>query len=104
MRIAARIAMNSPLESGGPDHATGYHGRDIVLHHLSTNGFEAECHWPCPEGALVRLKLPCAGIAMARIVEARGSMLRADFVNPVSMARLAKVLGAPDSMKVMAAA
>jgi hypothetical protein len=89
MRVTARLAIESPrLDRGGP-----YHGRNIVIRELSTSGFAAECGFPCPPGAIVRLRLPYVGTALARVIESEDGRLSADFLNPISQARLAGTLG-----------
>ena len=90
MRISARLAMDSPM----PSLSAGFHGRNIVVRALSEASFEAECRDDYPVGALVRLRLPCAGVAMARVIEAGAGRLRCDFVNPLGQSRLAHTLGA----------
>lgn len=90
MRIAARMAFDTPWHERG---ARDFFGGDVVLKTLSETGFEAECQGDHAPGAIVRLRLPCAGTAIARIVDAQPGWLRGEFVNPLGPARLKMTLG-----------
>ncbi len=114
MRIAARLAMHDslPIQSGSTDQSAfpqfnsqimGYHGCDVVVCDISESGFEAEVRGEIPEGALVRLRLPGAGVMVARVLEGSASHLRAAFLNPVSKSRLRMTLGFGDSSRAAAA-
>ncbi|MFM7027787.1 MAG: hypothetical protein ACKOXK_03810 [Chakrabartia sp.] len=70
-----------------------FHGCDVLVRQISEMGFEADLGATLCEGALVRLRLPGAGAMIARVRESAGGRLVADFVNPVSAARLGKTLG-----------
>jgi hypothetical protein len=102
MYIAARLAMQSPCERRDEERVTAvpptptasFHGRNIVVRELSENGFEADSIHDFPVGSLVRIRLPGAGAALARITDAEPGKLCASFVNPVGRARLAMTLGA----------
>ncbi len=114
MRIAARLAMhqNLPSHSGSAGQSAfpqfnsqimGYHGCDVVVCAISESGFEAEIKGEVPAGALVRLRLPGAGVIVARVIETGASRLSAAFLNPVSQARLRMTLGFEPSARVAAA-
>jgi hypothetical protein len=95
MNISARLAVQ--YANGGAANfspSNDYHGRNIVVRTLDTSGFEADCSYEYPVGALVRLRLPGAGYAMARVTEADDRRVCAAFVNPVGQTRLNQVLGA----------
>jgi hypothetical protein len=106
MHIAAMLAMQSsceqrpgtPIPAPMPFSSSHYHGRNVVVRSLSEQGFEADCADDFPVGALVRLRLPGSGVAMARITEARCGSLCAAFINPVGRARLAMTLGVGPSL------
>ncbi len=93
MRISARLAVASPMWDGGQSHPSNYHGCNVTVCALSAQSFEADCTGDFSRGALVRLKLPCAGVAVARITDSRPGWLKADFVNPVGASRLAMAMG-----------
>ena len=102
MRIAGRLALQTPSGLAGVSDATdsrlksdilSFHGCDVLVSAISEMGFEAAVSVPLAKGALVRLRLPCAGAMLARVVSHRGTRLKAEFVNPVSAARLGKTLG-----------
>ena len=100
MRIAGRLALQSaddlnslPDSAGDPTRMCGYHGVDVIVHALSEHIFEAELAADLPLGALVRLRLPGAGMMVAHVERSRGGHMRGKFVNPVSAARLGKTLG-----------
>lgn len=100
MRIAARLATVSPaLSFGAP-----FHGRNVVVRVLDELGFEADCTDAYPVGELVRLRLPCAGVATARVVETNPGWLKCDFINPLARVRLASTLGASEGLRVAALA
>jgi hypothetical protein len=71
----------------------GYHGYDVVVRTLSEHDFEADMATDLPKGALVRLRLPGAGMMVAHVIRSQRGRLCARFVNPVSPARLGKTLG-----------
>jgi hypothetical protein len=89
MRIAGRLA----LQSASPSVGLGYHGCDVFVCKMNGQGFEAELTTAIPKGSLVRLRLPGAGTMLARVAKSHGGVLKADFVNPVSMARLNMTVG-----------
>ena len=99
MRIAGRLALQPADWDRQPDRAEdsarvcGYHGVDVIVHALSELIFEAELAADLPLGALVRLRLPGAGMMVAHVERSRGGHMRGKFVNPVSAARLGKTLG-----------
>lgn len=102
MRIAGRLALQTPSGLAGVSDASdsrlksdilSFHGCDVVVSAITEAGFEAAVSVPLAKGALVRLRLPCAGAMLARVVSHRGTRLKAEFVNPVSAARLGKTLG-----------
>lgn len=97
MRIAGRLAWQPTVNSGKqPDvdqRLCGYHGMDVVVCTLSEFDFEAELEAELPTGALVRLRLPGAGMMVAHVERSRAGRLSAKFVNPVGIARLGKTLG-----------
>jgi hypothetical protein len=101
MRIAGRLALQSAGEEQGVPIAVqglasaimGYHGCDVVVRNLCERQFEADLVAKLPKGALVRLRLPGAGMMVARVTSSHRGTLKASFVNPVSPARLGKTLG-----------
>lgn len=102
MRIAGRLALQTPTGLAGVSDVEdirlksdilSFHGCDIVVSAISEAGFEATLSVPLAKGALVRLNLPCAGAMLARVTSHRGSRMKAEFINPVSAARLGKTLG-----------
>lgn len=104
MRIAARLAMHAPQPesqasgnvSAFPQfnkHLTSFHGCDVAVRAISEDGFDAEVAGLVPTGSVVRLRLPGAGMLVARVTEAQPGWVRARFVNPVSPARLRLTLG-----------
>jgi hypothetical protein len=110
MRIAARLALHAPnacpqsgaqsAAGGGASafpqfdkHLTSYHGCDVVVREISEAGFEASINGLVPEDSVVRLRLPGAGVLLARVAEAQPGWLRCTFVNPVSPSRLRMTLG-----------
>jgi hypothetical protein len=95
MNISARLAVQSAGGySANVSPSNDYHGRNVVVRTLDESGFEADCAHEYPVGALVRIRLPGAGYAMARVTEADDSRVCAAFVNPVGRVRLNQVLGA----------
>lgn len=70
-----------------------FQGCDIVVSDISESGFEASLAISLEKGALVRLRLPGAGAMLAKVVACRKGTIKAEFVNPVSAARLGKTLG-----------
>ena len=100
MRIAARLANVSPALTIG----ASFHGRNVVVRMLSEAGFEADCAEAYQVGELVRLRLPCAGVATARVIEASPGWLRCDFVNPLGRVRLESTLGVSHEVRIAALA
>jgi hypothetical protein len=94
MYVMARLAVQSPVTDQDRGRADRFSGRHVVVRALSETGFEADCPCSYPTGALVRLRLPCAGVAVARVTDTRSGWVRADFVNPVGRSRLAMTMGA----------
>lgn len=101
IRVAARLAISGPAPERGLPANGGYHGRNVIVRALSSSGFTAECDFSCPEGSIVRLKLPCVGVALARVTQCCGDRVSADFVNPFAISRVANTLGM-DSHRVAA--
>jgi hypothetical protein len=107
MHIAGRLALQSPsagvLGPLRPALADGrlapspnilsFQGCDVVVRHINQTEFEADLSTPLAKGALVSLRLPGAGVMIARVRESACGRLVADFVNPVSLNRLGKTLG-----------
>jgi hypothetical protein len=102
MRIAARLALHAPPQMCGVDdfvrgpaskHLLGYHGCDVLVRDLSENGFRADVDAEIPPGSVVRLRLPGAGVLVARVGESCLGQVSAEFVNPVTPARLGMTLG-----------
>lgn len=101
MHIAGRLALQTPsgLSAAPCDGSRlktdilSFHGCDVVVSDISETGFEASLALQLQKGALVRLRLPGAGALIAKVVSCRKGMVRAEFVNPVSAARLGKTLG-----------
>ncbi len=104
MRIAARLALHTPSDCYGAldeyvrgpakQHLLGYHGCNVVVRDISPSGFTADIDAEIAADAVVRLRLPGAGVLIARVTDggAAGSV-EARFVNPVSAARLRLTLG-----------
>jgi hypothetical protein len=93
MYISARLAVQADANGFPVSLGHDYHGRNIVLKSLNSIGFSAETSFTCPKGALVRLRLPCLGVALARVTKVRRGTVEGEFINPVNPAQLAKVLG-----------
>jgi hypothetical protein len=108
MRISARLAVHAvPCETGvattsGANSSSGKHipappsdffGKSIMLFELSTSGFVATVQDRYQRGSVVRLRIPGAGMLLARVLSMRDGRLRGEFVNPVSPARLRLALG-----------
>lgn len=109
MRIAARMAMqeqpalwfkqSEALKAfASASHKVGYHGHDVVIHELSPTGFAAASAVRVPKGSVVRLRVPGAGMMIAKIVSSKTGALRGEFINPVSPSRLRMTLGIVESM------
>jgi hypothetical protein len=102
MYVAARVAMQSPpippcagnASNTRPTPAASFHGRNVIIRALSETCFEADCGDDYPVGALVRVRLPGAGAALARVTGMTEGRLVADFINPVGSTRLAMAIGA----------
>jgi hypothetical protein len=113
VRLAGRLAVepgSANLHGRGftaPPNADnrlyGYHGVDVVVCSLSERGFEAELAAEVPCGSLVRLRLPGAGMIVAKVEGAQSGRLRAAFINPVNPSRLGKALGLGSAMCRVAA-
>ena len=102
MRIAGRLALQSPsgikaapceTQSRLKTDILSFHGCDVVVSAISEAGFEATLGLQLEAGALVRLRLPGAGAMLARVTDCMKGKIVAEFVNPVSAARLGKTLG-----------
>jgi hypothetical protein len=97
VRIAGRLALqpmaNNEKQADVDQRLCGYHGMDVVVCTLSEFDFEAELEAELPTGALVRLRLPGAGMMVAHVERSRAGRISAKFVNPVGSARLCKTLG-----------
>lgn len=89
----ARRVERRPVALPTTIRARGYHGSDVLIRDISELGFMAETHEPFPRGAYVRLKLPGAGIAMARIIWSRRGQVGGEFVNALPPARLRLAMG-----------
>ena len=109
MRIAARMALqeqpalwfkqSEALRAyASVTHKLGYHGHDVVIHELSPTGFAAASTIRVPKGSVVRLRVPGAGMMIAKIVSSKTGALRGEFINPVSPSRLRMTLGIVESM------
>jgi hypothetical protein len=99
MNIAARLAVQFDANGLPASLGASYHGLNVVLTSLNSTGFHAEASFACPKGALVRLRLPCVGVALARVTKVRRGILEGVFLNPVNPDRLSKVLGASSEMR-----
>jgi hypothetical protein len=110
MAIAARMALHTAHVPHAPDGIGGalvsgnsasgsdmirpdYHGSNVLLRQLSPQGFVADPNASFKSGSFVRLRLPGAGVMVAKLVKANRSQLSGEFVNPVSQSRLRMVLG-----------
>ncbi len=100
MTVAARLAHHGAppstsrhLSSGSESIRPDYHGSNVVLRQLSPSGFVADPSEGFESGCFVRLRLPGAGVLVAKLVKANRRQLSGEFVNPVSAARLGMVLG-----------
>lgn len=94
MRIAGRLAFEPDLLVVGANRPRiGYHGCDIIVRSISESGFSGEFVHALPQGAIVRLRLPGAGVLVARVGQCGDGRLDAVFVNPVAPARLGKTIG-----------
>lgn len=102
MHIAGRLALQSPsgivaasCDAGSriTSDILSYHGCDVVVSGISECGFEASLGIALKKGALISLRLPGAGMLLARVTSCRKGQLKAAFVNPVAMARLRKTPG-----------
>jgi hypothetical protein len=100
MAIAARMAhhgaqpvQSGPSRSGSDMIRPDYHGTNVLLRQLSPNGFVADPNSSFQSGAFVRLRLPGAGVMVAKLVKADRRQLSGEFVNPLSASRLGMVLG-----------
>jgi hypothetical protein len=101
MRLAARLALNTPPIGTAHVGATGpaskslsaFHGCDVLVRAITEAGFTADIDATIPFGSVVRLRLPGAGTMVARVSDSRSGRVSADFTNPVSPARLRMTLG-----------
>lgn len=94
MRISGRLAFEPDLLAGGVNRSSmGYHGCNIIVHSISESGFSGDFSHALPLGALVRLRLPGAGVLVARVGHSGDGRIEASFVNPVPPSRLGKTLG-----------
>jgi hypothetical protein len=110
MAIAARMALHTAHVSPASNGSSGsfardrtssgadairpdYHGTNVLLRQLSPKGFVADPNASFKSGAFVRLRLPGAGVMVAKLVKANRRQLSGEFVNPVSASRLSMVLG-----------
>lgn len=80
--------------ASAPSPAASFHGRNVVVRELTEQGFCADCRDDFPVGALVRIRLPGAGAALARVTAAAHGVIEANFVNAIGPARLAMTIGA----------
>ncbi len=112
MRISARLAVHAiPCVNGvaaASDASASerksiaappsdFFGKNVMLFELSTAGFVATVEDRYQRGSVVRLRVPGAGMLLARVLSMRAGRLRGEFVNPVSPARLRLALGMTDS-------
>jgi hypothetical protein len=103
MRIAARLALHAPSHiSGALDeyvrgpaskHLLGYQGCDVLVSDISESGFTASINAEIQAGAVVSLRLPGAGVMVARVNDCADGSISAAFVNPVPATRLRKTVG-----------
>lgn len=93
MSIAGRLAFETGGEDDRTGRAIGYHGIDVLVTDLSTEGFLADIRAAVPVGARVRLRLPGLGAAHARVCWSQDGALRAEFANPVGFGRLVRIPG-----------
>lgn len=103
MRLAARLALNTPTPGTGAVNTivtgpaskllSGYHGCDVLVRDISEAGFTADVDANIPSGAVVRLRLPGAGTMVALVSDCKRGRVSAHFTNPVSPARLRLTLG-----------
>lgn len=108
MRISARLAVHAvPCKDGVAttdlaNAVSGKHrlappsdffGKSVTLFELTTSGFVATVQDQYQRGSVVRLRIPGAGMLLARVLSMRAGRLRGEFVNPVSPARLRLALG-----------
>lgn len=94
MRIAGRLAVQADEAVDAMNRLLySFNGCNVVVRHISERAFEADLPTELPSGVLVRLRLPGAGMMVARVVQSSPGKLVADFVNPVSETRIAKTLG-----------
>lgn len=94
MNIAARLAVQFDANGLPASPGADYHGLNVVLTSLDSTGFHAEAAFTCPKGALVRLRVPCVGVALARVTKVNQGNLEGVFLNPVNATQLSKALGA----------
>lgn len=71
----------------------GYHGSDVVVRNISEQGFMAEAREDFVPGSHVRLRLPAAGVMLARVIWMKRGEVGCEFFNPLPEARLRLVLG-----------
>lgn len=100
MAIAARMAHHGAQPASAGQEKVGtemirpdYHGTNVLLRQLSPSGFVADPHMSFQKGSFVRLRLPGAGVLVAKLVKADRRQMSGEFVNPVSATRLGMVLG-----------
>ncbi len=74
-------------------HLFSFHGCDITLKKIDQSGFVAEFEGRIMPEAVVQLKLPGAGMMIARVVNSRKGRLHCAFVNPVTPKRLSQAFG-----------
>jgi hypothetical protein len=103
MRITARLSMHAdvspPLVNKkmlDPLLVRGlfsFHGCDITLKKIDQTGFVADFEGRIIPESVVQLKLPGAGMIVARVVNSRKGHLHCAFVNPVTPKRLSQAFG-----------
>lgn len=71
----------------------GYHGSDVVVRNISEQGFMAEAREDFVPGSHVRLRLPVAGVMLARVIWTKKGEVGCEFFNPLTEARLRMILG-----------
>lgn len=102
MHIAGRLALQSSsgivaasCDAGSriKSDILSYQGCDVVVSDISEHGFKASLGIALQKGALISLRLPGAGMMLARVTSCRKGLLKAEFVNPVPLTRLRKAPG-----------
>lgn len=104
MHLAARLAVQNfapdrrrsqrfELAEDATLAGTGFQGADVVVTDISVSGFSARTGRHIPPGSIIRLKMACLGMVIARIVWSKDGDVGGAFVNPVSEQRLRQIVG-----------